>query len=151
MVLLTILILNLNPKKNKKASIVINKEAPSLKYNGVVLFRNFLPIVLPVGRKTRKKWFGEEQKLQKLWDNKSAVRLVTDGYRYWLNFPVKVEHKKGQGSSKVALDPGICCFQTTYSTKEVALCHESRWELILKLRKRLDGLRRARSEKKITR
>lgn len=139
-------------KRDKKASMVINKEAPTLNKDGVVLFQKLLPVTLKVGRKTRNKWFGSNQKLAKMWNNEADVRLVTDGYKFWLNFPVKVENSKDIGERKtVAMDPGVRTFQTCYSSSEVATCHEPRWELVQALRKKLDGLRSARSKGRISR
>lgn len=140
-------------KRDKKASIVINKLAPQLKENGIILFQKLLPVLFKVGKGTRKKWFGPERKLEKAWNRRYDVRLVTDGYKYWLNFPVYTKHVKQserEEKGQIALDPGTRCFQTCYSEREVAFCHEKKWERVKELRKRLDGLRQARSKGRIT-
>lgn len=144
--------LHFKSKRDKRASIVINKEAPTLNENGIILFKKLLPETLKVGRRTRNKWFGKEQSLAKLWNNSSDIRLVTDGYKFWINFPVSVKNVKNtENDCTCALDPGLCCFHTCYSSKEVATCHERRWERVVELRKKLDGLRQARSKNRISR
>ncbi len=138
-------------KKDKHASMVINKDAPSLNENGVVLFNKLLPVTLKVGTRTRNKWFGSNQRLAKLWNNEYDIRLVTDGYKYWLNFPVKVKNiKSTTNTDTVAADPGLTTFQTCYSSREVATCHERNWNRVEMLQKKLDGLRSALSAKRIT-
>ena len=138
-------------KRDKFASIVINKESVKIRGNQIFLFKNSLKEPIgKIGKRSLKKWFNDDQKLLNSWGRNSDVRLVTDSKTFWLNFPIKSKQVENHGKGIIALDPGVRSFQVGFSEREIVEFNDRRKCLVFKLRKKLDNLQRLRSKKEIS-
>lgn len=140
-------------KKNKRASLGINRNAVSIKDNKIFLFPKILNVPIgSIGNRNYKKWFGDGKRLLNAWNYESDIRLVTDGRRFWLNFPIQRNKLIPEKKRKeiVALDPGLRSFQMAYSPEEVSEFKEKRKDLVKKLRRKLSKLQSLRSKNQIT-
>ena len=141
-------------KREMHQSIEIPKTAISVIGNKIYVYKTILKTPFTIGKRTKKKWFGEDNKLLNEWNKETDVRLVCDKYNFFLSFPIKKRKEKTKlrhGGEMIALDPGLRTFQMGFSEKECIEFKRRDPKLIFGLRAKIDKLKSLRDKRKIGR